>query len=54
MKVTTTIITTIEIEKAEKELLRIEYSELSKLLERKMNKEYTFDTINELIENLLR
>ena len=55
MKITKTLVTTLEIEKAELLLLDIEYQELTKLLNRKRKTEedFTFNTIHEIIQNLL-
>ena len=56
MKITKTIITTIEIEEAEKKLLAIEYENLSVIMKRmvKADKQQDkFDTIHELMQNLL-
>lgn len=56
MKITKTILTTIELNDAEQKLLGIEYNDLIQLIqkaERKIEDNNKFETIKELMEILL-
>lgn len=54
MKITKTIVTTIELDEGDKKLLAIEYKEFKRIMDKNIStKQDRLDTIHELIENLL-